>query len=547
METVAQAINRAMATPLDRPFIYQENGITVTIDGLRDLSLIFREQAMGSGLADGDLILLEFPSPDWHLFAAAYVGSHLAGLVPVIIPATAGAEQRAAVTGELPVQAVCTPARTGLFDFAVARSGRRRAVPDVAEYLLTSGTTGKPKVVAVSHAARLAGPSRTDTGITAIAIPPGSNAAQTVLAEALLRGGGLACLERWSPGTFLRLVTATRAKSALLAPAMAASLVRHPGAGTGSALGLRSLRLGMAPASSELIDSLARALPGTIITNIYTTTEAWPAGTVMRYSRDDPRSVGRPLPGTLVRVVDAAGDPVPADVQGHVQLAWKRGPGRAAAWTGTGDIGSLAPDGTLSLVGREGEIVTRGGSVVSLAAVDSALLGSGLVLDAMSYRLERAMNGELVGAAVVWSDRPDEDSLRAHVRERLGSDAVPAVLTGLAVIPRDSQGKIRRAPPEGAEPAGSSADPVLAGLRVIWTEILGHSRFSDADDFFAVGGDSLAAAMCNTFVEERLGALLPLSVHYEAATLAQLANAVRAQLPAGSDGTPGAGRPEGVR
>ena len=233
-------------------------------------------------------------------------------------------------------------------------------------------------------------------------------------------------------------------------------------------------------------------------------------------------------------MVDIAGLPVPADVQGCVQLSWIPNATEGVAWVETGDIGCLAFDGTLFLSGREGEIVTRGGATVSLAEVESAMVASGLVLDAMSYPIEQAMHGELFGAAVVWAGDADAESLRAYVRERLGSPAVPAVITGVTVIPRDHQGKLTRTPQPAVEPSASPADPVRADLRDIWAEVVGHSSFADADDFFGIGGDSLAAAMCNTLIEERLGVVLPLSMHYEATTLDQLAEAIRANAVRGS-------------
>ena len=67
---------------------------------------------------------------------------------------------------------------------------------------------------------------------------------------------------------------------------------------------------------------------------------------------------------------------------GRVQLAYARGGARHVRWTETGDIGYLNADGSLVVLGRRDDIVTRGGLVISLAEVEKAILGSGLVLDA---------------------------------------------------------------------------------------------------------------------------------------------------------------------
>ena len=57
-------------------------------------------------------------------------------------------------------------------------------------------------------------------------------------------------------------------------------------------------------------------------------------------------------------------------------------------------------------------------------------------------------------------------------------------------------------------------------------------NFDPSDDFFEIGGDSLAVAICNALIEEELGILLPISLHYEATTLGELAEAVQVRISA---------------
>jgi acyl-coenzyme A synthetase/AMP-(fatty) acid ligase len=533
METVAKALEAALAYPSHKPFLHLFGRVPVELEQIRGQATRFRAMLSDHGLAAGDLILLKFPADAWDLFIPAYLGAHLGRVVPVLASAAGGTEQWEAAVRDLPVRAAAEPSGHGDFRLKLFQAQRERAPEEIAEYLLTSGTTGRPKVVPVTHAARLVGKrGLASSGTIAISIPPGTNAAQTVLAEAVLGRGGLACLERWSPSDFLVLAEEAQAKAALLAPAMAASLLREPGLAQGRLQNLRSLRLGMAPASRGLVDSLAAALPGVTITNVYTTTEAWPAGTVMRHSRDDPASVGKPLPGTLVRVIDGATgkDALPVQ-QGRIQLAYAPDATQCPNWIETGDYGYLGADGSLVLLGRESEIVTRGGVVVSLAEVERTILGSGLALDAGAYSVATARGEELIGAAVVWHGQADEVKLRQLIREKMGGDAVPAIIETVPEIPRDPQGKLRRSqlrPAEAAVPI--AGDPILGELRRIWAEIFMRENFGAEEDFFQIGGDSLTAILCNTLIAEQFGIRLPLSLHYSATTLEELAGAVRSRI-----------------
>jgi acyl-CoA synthetase (AMP-forming)/AMP-acid ligase II len=543
MTRLGDLIRSAAAKTPDRVLLHTRGGGQHTVGKLVKLGESLPSLVAEFGVVPGDVVLLEFSPENWPLFVAAYLGCLINDYTPALVVADGGEERRNAVLRSVEVRCQLRSGVSRKRDWrdcgVIAGNvfGPPRPRPEVADYLLTSGTSGVPKVVAVGLEARLAPrlnclPS---PGVVALTTPPGTNAAQTALAEALLSPtGGLACLDRWSPNGFVELVESSEASCALLAPALASMVIRSPRFEPARLSGLRLLRLGMAPAAPDLIQAIAATLPWVRITNIYTSTEAWPAGTTMRYNTGAAHSVGKPLPGTLIRIVDAAGAAVPAGIQGRIQLAYipVNGTADASAWVETGDIGMLEGNGDLVFVGRATDMVTSGGMVVSFVAVEQAIMATGLVLDAVAFAVN-APEGQRLGAAVVWaSDGAREDQLRQRIRERLGADATPRVLRSVDEIPRDMQGKLCRSKfrASAASVTGASTGSVAERLHEIWSEVLMRSDIGWDDDFFELGGDSLAIVMCNSLLEDRLNVVLAISCHYEAPTLGDFTKLVEAEL-----------------
>jgi acyl carrier protein len=124
----------------------------------------------------------------------------------------------------------------------------------------------------------------------------------------------------------------------------------------------------------------------------------------------------------------------------------------------------------------------------------------------------------------------------------LGPEAVPAAFYPVTEIPRDPQGKIRRPAlteatagerarrRDAARDASEDLGEVGSALREIWLEALFREEVGADDDFFLIGGDSLAAVICNTRIEERFGVSLPLEAHYEARTLTTLTTTLEKAL-----------------
>jgi acyl-CoA synthetase (AMP-forming)/AMP-acid ligase II len=443
----ANAVLRQMIQEhLHRPLLFTDIAGSQTY---RDLLLLAEEFAAAfadAGAARGDVVLLRFSRTSWPAYVAAYMACALGDLVPAVTAMEKGTEVADHLLEALPVRCSVRPANEsalGLSDCVLTvhhPSPAARRPPAGGEYLTTSGTSGRPKIVAVSEQRLLAAarsPAR--RRVLLQTTPPGTNASQTAMQEALFNGGALACLSQWDPRRFHDLVEQSGADTALLAPSLTRTLLRAPSFDPGRLRTLRSLRLGMAPVPPSLLSDLRERLPHVRVSNIYTTTEAWPAGTVMRYGEMDASTVGVPLPGTRVRIVDGSGVAVPQGTTGGIQLAYTE----AGAWVDTGDVGRLDATGHLVHLGRSYDMVTAGGELLSLRSVEHAALASDLVSDACAFPVEGAA-GPAVALAVVWAGPPAETAIRQLVADRLGRSATPRTVHTVPSLPRDAQGKIRR-------------------------------------------------------------------------------------------------------
>jgi acyl-CoA synthetase (AMP-forming)/AMP-acid ligase II len=166
-------------------------------------------------------------------------------------------------------------------------------------------------------------------------------------------------------------------------------------------------------------------------------------------------SIGIPIPGVDLHVVDGAGRDVPAGEVGHLVARGENvTPGYLGApedtasilhdgWLWTGDLARRDADGFLWLVGRANDMLKVGGFRVSPAEIEEALLAHPAVVEAAVVGAEDPLLGEVAVAYVVLRQREahDETELRRHCRERLPPYKVPARITAIDAIPRNTSGK----------------------------------------------------------------------------------------------------------
>jgi amino acid adenylation domain-containing protein len=293
-------------------------------------------------------------------------------------------------------------------------------------------------------------------------------------------------------------------------------------------------------------------------------------------------SIGRPIPGTRVHVLDTELRPVPAGVIGEVWLGGvclargylKRADLTAAAFRPdpfaaeaggrlyrTGDLGRHRADGTLEFLGRIDHQVKIRGFRVEPSEVQAALdRHPAVAACAVVARRDAGDSGDrgaqrLVAYVVAPGDQPEITALRAFLLQTLPEYMVPAAWVYLDALPLNANGKLDRAalPAPGGERVGqrvyvaprTASEETLAG---IWSEVLGLERVGVEDSFFDLGGHSLLGVQVISRISEAFGIELPLRQIFAEPTVAALAQTVerlRWALSGSADRPLAAGEEEG--
>lgn len=343
-------------------------------------------------------------------------------------------------------------------------------VPPLGVMMYTSGTTGRPKGVrrlpgtpeqhdAQRRVRSLVG--RTRPGMrTAVLGPlyhagPGS-AARVALQQAEL----ITVMPRFDPEGLLRLIEARRLTHLNLVPIMFVRLLKLPEEVRRryDVSSLECVTHGGSACSPEAKRQMIEWW-GPIVNETYGSTEA----SLITFVTSEewlkrPGTVGRPLPGTSVRILDEEGRMLPAGEVGEIYVnsgpnalpftyhkaeAERRRIERDGHVT-NGDVGYLDAEGYLFITDRKRDMVISGGVNIYPAEIEAALIDHPAVLDCAVLGVPDPEYGEALVAAV--QPRPgaaaDADALRAWLRERLAGYKVPRRIEFVSELPRDSMGKI---------------------------------------------------------------------------------------------------------
>ncbi|MEY9990105.1 non-ribosomal peptide synthetase-like protein [Streptomyces sp. V4I8] len=501
-----------------------------------------RRRLAAAGVGLGDRVGVRVPSGTNDLYVAI-LAVLAAGAAYVPVDAEDPDERAELVFGEADVRAVIGAGHEiavhGVSDSPAARPG----VEHDAWIIFTSGSTGKPKGVAVSHRSAAAFvDAEAALFLAEEPIGPGDRvmAGLSVAFDASCEEMWLA----WRYGACLVPVPRSQVRSgADLGPWLVEQEITVVSTvPTLAALwepetlnDVRLLIFGGEACPPELAQRLVTE--GREVWNTYGPTEATVVACASLMSGEEPIRIGLPLDGWELAVVDEAGEPVPMGASGQLVIggvglaryldaekdAEKYAPLRSLGWERayrSGDLVKAEPEG-LVFLGRADEQIKLGGRRIELGEVDAALQAlPGVAGAAAAVRTARGGNQLLVGYVVI-QDGWDQAAAVERLRAELPAALVP-LLAPVEELPTRTSGKVDRNalpwPLEGQESGGGPAEQLYgteAWLAEQWTEVLGIPVSSASDDFFAIGGSSLAAAQLTTRLRTRYPSAAVLDIYQQ--------------------------------
>lgn len=321
--------------------------------------------------------------------------------------------------------------------------------------LFTSGTTGLPKSIPISQrqlSARIAGITtsfRADVPptVSMMSVPFFHVGGAIGVLGNLYAGNTYVIQPRFDAGGWLRLAQVHRVTSTFMVPTMLQRILDHPDFASTDLSSLTAIAYGAATAPVALVRRAMAALPNVGFANVFGQTETLGAYTTLLPSdhRDPNRvgSVGQPLPGVEVRVVDPeTGIDVDAGSVGELWVNTSTHVGEG--WLHTGDLARQDADGYLYPSGRLKDTINRGGEKFGPIEVEDAIRTHPAVSDVAVAGIADDEMGQRVGAAVVANRALTLDELRSHCRDLIAYFKLPERLKIVDDIPYNDTGKVNR-------------------------------------------------------------------------------------------------------
>jgi len=431
---------------------------------------------------------------------------------------------------------------------------------DAAYLLFTSGSTGRPKAVVIEHRNLLAllawaqgAYPRDDLRCTLASTSVCFDISIFEIFLPLSVGGTIVLAE--DALALPRLPARDQVTLINTVPSAMAELVRN----------------GELPRSVRVVNLAGEKLSGELVRRVYqrssihslynlygpTETTVYATGCLVAADNAGEPTIGRPITGSCVYILDRERQPVPPGVagelyiggagvgQGYFQrpelsaerfLANPFAPGRLYR---TGDLVRFRADGEIAYLGRVDHQIKLRGFRIECGEIEAALERLPAVDRAVVVTRGTASEQRLVA---YWCPAKDEDAepeeLRTALLNVLPRFMVPGSFVRLAALPLNSNGKIdRQRLPDPMEsdpgrPRSRAAEtPTEIGLATLWRELLGLAQIGADDDFFALGGHSLIAAQLVARLPALWGVELPLRAVFEHSTLADLARHIDALAP----------------
>ncbi|HEX8164560.1 MAG TPA: amino acid adenylation domain-containing protein [Beijerinckiaceae bacterium] len=290
------------------------------------------------------------------------------------------------------------------------------------------------------------------------------------------------------------------------------------------------------PLPKDIVEAVWRHSPGCRVYNLYGPSEdtTYSTGDVVR-SDDAKPTIGRPLTGRYVRLLDENGTPVPEGDIGEIYVGgpgvtrgyWRRPDMTAAAFLPdpvspdrgrvyrTGDYGQLLADGRILFLGRRDDQIKLRGYRIDLGEIDAVLREHSSVADVATVAFDDPHRGTLLRCALAPRHEIEIEEIRAWLGRRLPAYMVPAEWLLMEAIPKLSNGKVDRARLRALAPQRRLDDTALPEtdaeiqLAALWSELLGGMRIHRDDSFVGLGGHSLLAARLSARIKARFGRAIP--------------------------------------
>jgi acyl-CoA synthetase (AMP-forming)/AMP-acid ligase II len=414
----------------------------------------------------GECIGLFFDNHEWIEYAVAYCAVLKAGAAAVhLAPRMAASEAQRRydhcdVVGVIHGTATPPEGRGWRAEMAALESSPPASVRieigphDLADILYTSGTTGTPKGIRVSHGNHTFGREAQVQRIFEKAghflgsFPTGTSSSQAMINFAFSGGPTVLVMSSFEPKRIFGLIEQFHVDNLMIAPATVIELINS---GLDGSYDLSSVRM-VSSGSTYIAPATTRALTGIFpnakVLTHYGSSESVPGLVYASFDPERPTSLGRPTPGTEIAICDETGERVPTGTVGEIWLrssapprSYHKDPERNArvytdGWIHTGDLGSLDEEGCLHLFDRAADAIRCNGQLISSLQIEAVLYECPQILEASVFGVPHPATGQAVAAAIVLKPGALLDDFRRFIESNLSEQQMPAIIRQVESLPR---------------------------------------------------------------------------------------------------------------